>query len=1088
MKIDEFLARLQGVEGDGRGGWMACCPAHDDHNPSMHVNVGRDGRILVKCFAGCSAEEIVGALGLKKSDLMADEGKARGARRANGTRQGHAEETRGWRARLQDGEKPEARASGTGQGESAPTGRGATKLATEARSAGPGVLPGVAAPTFAARGKRRPSKHVCYYTYKREDGAAVFRVERRAYTDAKGGKTFVQQSPDPSARGGWVFGVEKQGVEYIPYQLPLVVRAAREGKSVVILEGEKDVCTFVKRFKAAATCNPKGAGKWQAGWGKYFEGVPSVLIIADNDPATKVEKKTGEEKPFNVGQRHACDVEAKLRADGYEGRIRKAVMPDVAGRHVKDFTDWVEAMEAAGRTVDRAAFAAALEESGDWPVAWEFGAAAPGDLQRAQKEARVSASPSAAAAPAPSASAMPGEGGAGAEKLKDGRDGMGEAGRYGRPCPRSPLKERGWFQVDFQIDPGRIARFNVWRDELEFEGWQKSENAENFGEFVQMANYSPIKCPASRMVSMAKGCIDAFAKDFKLANPQRTELTCSLALAWLRARGKFFADIDNPMYSTSLYFDSVQGVLYNIQSNEFQSFLATETNVSRENKVFKFMMALIEDLTMTKDETPRIRPSKEWERVGGAIYVSNGDSRMYKVTANRVEDVVNGTDGVVFLRGSTLMPFRLLDGPGLDPFVHSMLFRYASLEKDTDVMNCRLWFLNLFMCDQNKPILLINGPRGSGKTFLLQGMKQFLGIRTNGQLDDSYNKMDKSDKGAENFWIIIDKGRFEIFDNFDTKIGWADNDFQVASTGGTHKTRELYKTDVLVTLYARAFFALTSNNAVFTSEGGGLPDRIIKVGTVGRPKVSKGPAQLKADNMAHREEYMTFVLRTLAAALADKGAVDENINRRHPEFAEFSVRCGRAMGCEAEAVRALATAEIEKSVLPLMNDMIAKEIVAVLLDQKTAGDVSFTAGEMSEMIIGRLDADDVDEKTKAIYGARRIGKAIKKFEADFSTLFSYSTRMLEGKTRYEFKGLTARGESVVGSLRGGLVGFCGSFPESPTGARGAGDFAQNGVANAPNAPHARALAQTLPLTCKEDGNRDIAEGDEDEEGLDDLFF
>ena len=98
---------------------------------------------------------------------------------------------------------------------------------------------------------------------------------------------------------------------------------------------------------------------------------------------------------------------------------------------------------------------------------------------------------------------------------------------------------------------------------------------------------------------------------------------------------------------------------------------------------------------------------------------------------------------------------------------------------------------------------------------------------------------------------------------------------------------------------------------------------------------------------------MTFVLRTLAAALADTGAVDENINRRHPEFAEFAVRCGRAMGCEAEAVRALATAEIEKSVLPLMNDMIAKEIVAVLLDQKTAGDVSFTAGEMSEMIIGR---------------------------------------------------------------------------------------------------------------------------------------
>ena len=77
MKIEEFLERLQGVESDGKGGYMACCPAHDDSNPSMHVNVGDDGRILVKCFSGCTAAEIVGALRLKLSDLMPDKkGKA----------------------------------------------------------------------------------------------------------------------------------------------------------------------------------------------------------------------------------------------------------------------------------------------------------------------------------------------------------------------------------------------------------------------------------------------------------------------------------------------------------------------------------------------------------------------------------------------------------------------------------------------------------------------------------------------------------------------------------------------------------------------------------------------------------------------------------------------------------------------------------------------------------------------------------------------------------------------------------------------------------------------------------------------------
>ena len=38
---------------------------------------------------------------------------------------------------------------------------------------------------------------------------------------------------------------------------------------------------------------------------------------------------------------------------------------------------------------------------------------------------------------------------------------------------------------------------------------------------------------------------------------------------------------------------------------------------------------------------------------------------------------------------------------------------------------------------------------------------------------------------------------------------------------------ELYKTQTLVTLSANAYMGVTSNNPIFTTEGGGLPDRII---------------------------------------------------------------------------------------------------------------------------------------------------------------------------------------------------------------------------------------------------------------------
>jgi putative DNA primase/helicase len=33
--------------------WMARCPVHDDREPSLSVGVGKDGKALVHCHAGC---------------------------------------------------------------------------------------------------------------------------------------------------------------------------------------------------------------------------------------------------------------------------------------------------------------------------------------------------------------------------------------------------------------------------------------------------------------------------------------------------------------------------------------------------------------------------------------------------------------------------------------------------------------------------------------------------------------------------------------------------------------------------------------------------------------------------------------------------------------------------------------------------------------------------------------------------------------------------------------------------------------------------------------------------------------------------
>jgi len=50
-------------------GWTTRCPAHDDHNPSLSVTNG-DGRVLLRCQAGCDTEDVVAAINMTMADLF----------------------------------------------------------------------------------------------------------------------------------------------------------------------------------------------------------------------------------------------------------------------------------------------------------------------------------------------------------------------------------------------------------------------------------------------------------------------------------------------------------------------------------------------------------------------------------------------------------------------------------------------------------------------------------------------------------------------------------------------------------------------------------------------------------------------------------------------------------------------------------------------------------------------------------------------------------------------------------------------------------------------------------------------------------
>lgn len=77
--LQKFLGHFAGHVKNRKGGtaWTVRCPGHNDTNPSLDIDVGDDGRILLACRSGnCPAEKIVAAMpGFAMRDLLVPDGK-----------------------------------------------------------------------------------------------------------------------------------------------------------------------------------------------------------------------------------------------------------------------------------------------------------------------------------------------------------------------------------------------------------------------------------------------------------------------------------------------------------------------------------------------------------------------------------------------------------------------------------------------------------------------------------------------------------------------------------------------------------------------------------------------------------------------------------------------------------------------------------------------------------------------------------------------------------------------------------------------------------------------------------------------------
>ncbi|MFE0472401.1 hypothetical protein ACFW2V_12375 [Streptomyces sp. NPDC058947] len=238
-----------------RGGYyVAQCPAHDDRNASLSISQG-DNKAILNCHAGCTYEDVRIALDLSKTATFDNEGKGGGDR----------------------------------------------SLAADL------WMPCQAAKREPGDPEPCSGHKAAEYRYTDEKGNLLYAVARCSRKGDGCPQPFAQWIPDASKRYGKKWGLPSS-IRRVLYDLPRVIEAAKAGRRIWFLEGEKDVERMRTDFPGeVATTAPSGAGKskWRMEYTRYFAGASELIIVADCD-------KPGLEYAEEV-HRHASKVVEKVK-------------------------------------------------------------------------------------------------------------------------------------------------------------------------------------------------------------------------------------------------------------------------------------------------------------------------------------------------------------------------------------------------------------------------------------------------------------------------------------------------------------------------------------------------------------------------------------------------------------------------------------------------------------------------------------------------------------------------------------------------------------------------------------------------------
>jgi len=365
----------------------------------------------------------------------------------------------------------------------------------------------------------------------------------------------------------------------------------------------------------------------------------------------------------------------------------------------------------------------------------------------------------------------------------------------------------------------------------------------------------------------------------------------------LKDRGRFFHD-----GLVSYVFIEEEKTLVKIDPDEIDcKLLLARYGINATEPIFKYLLEALFVYALKNGVHTDVHRFSYFDQSGFRMYLFNHDSQVYRISADEMDLVPNGTDGVLFVSDSTTQPFTIAEIASSSNSLDTVLFLKVNycdglLTAEEQRRVFELWFYSTFFPQMmpTKPLLLLVGEKGSGKTSAIRKVGVVL-------FGENFNVTPLS-KDPRDFDAAVTNSHFLAIDNADAKCHWLDDRLAVVATGGSLKLRQFFTTNKLVEFPTCCFVALTSRTPHFRRDD--VADRLLIIRVMRFTEfLSENVLLTEVSN-----ERNVILSETVSRLQGILGRLSKEEGKDYPskfrmaDFYTFSMKIGPSLGIEKKKI------------------------------------------------------------------------------------------------------------------------------------------------------------------------------------------